>query len=126
MQQAGRRLVLFEDSRIIHFLESKSIPFSHLELRLQTPLDPDLRPVIAPAVPLRREADPVVAHPAEALRGLAMKRGEHASHRRPVGSAAELQALHFDQRLSVAYAVIEGLGGAPAPTPRRAPALRLR
>src|SRR5258708_22838034 len=126
MQQAGRGLVLSEDARIIHFLESKSIGSSLLELRLETGGDPELRAVTAPAVPLRREADPVVAHPAEALRGLAMKRGEHASHRRPVGSAAELQALHFDERLSVAYAVIEGLGGAHARSAQRAQALGLR
>ena len=66
---------------------------------------PELRPVVAPAVLLRRSADVVVALPAEARAGLAMRLREHAAQRGEVAAALQVEVLEQDEGLAACDAM---------------------
>src|SRR5262245_35614223 len=61
-----------------------AVALRELDLRSDAPLDPELRPVFAPAVRLRRGADVVVAPPAEARAALAVRGCQHLTERSEV------------------------------------------
>src|SRR5207302_7801302 len=97
----------------------KTVLPRQVELGPQAPLPPEFSPVVAPAVLLRRRADIVVAMPAEARPGVAMRRSEHSAQCGEVAFRLQLEILKDDECLVAIHAVRDHLGYAQPCLPER-------
>ncbi len=74
----GARSLLEEGLQIVEERSCLEHEAGSRELRHQPEFAIELDPVVTPAIALRRQADPVVARPAEAPPRVPVRRGEHA------------------------------------------------
>ena len=100
--------------------------FGKGELRLQAALAPEGRPVVAPAVVLGSGADVVVALPAEARSGPAMRLGQAVAEGCKVHRPTEVEMLEKQKALVAANTMGQCLGCGQPGGAQGAEAVRLR
>src|SRR5207249_7422121 len=81
VQERGPRAVPLERSQDRLSLDVEPVASRQFEMGPKAPFAPVIGPVAAPGVRLRRRADVVVAPPAKARCGLAMRFGERTAKR---------------------------------------------